>query len=51
MSMSQSNPDAVKDNFQEDLESIISGVPKSDKLIILGDFNARIGKATLVETA
>jgi len=33
----------VKDKFYEDLHSVISSVPKSDKLILLGDFNARVG--------
>ena len=37
------NPDEVKDKFYEELGSQISAVPKSDKLIILGDFNARVG--------
>ncbi len=38
------NPDDVKDKFYEDLDSVISTTPNSDKLIILGDFNARVGK-------
>ena len=33
----------VKDKFYDDLEAQIASVPKSDKLIILGDFNARVG--------
>ena len=37
------NPDEVKDKFYEDLNSVITAVPKADKLIILGDFNARVG--------
>ena len=37
------NPDEVKDKFYEDLDALISNVPTSDKLIILGDFNARVG--------
>ena len=37
------NPDEVKDKFYEDLSVLISSVPTSDKLIILGDFNARVG--------
>ena len=38
------NPDAVKDAFYEQLDALISAVPKGDKLIILGDyFNARVG--------
>ena len=38
-----SNPDEVKDKFYEDLKEAIAAVPKADKLIILGDFNARVG--------
>ena len=36
------NTDETKDKFNEDFEYIISAVPTVDKLIILGDFNARI---------
>ena len=38
------NPDDIKDKFYEDLDSIITSTPNSDKLIILGDFNARVGR-------
>ena len=37
------NPDDVKDQFYSDLDSAISSVPPADKLILLGDFNARVG--------
>ena len=37
------NPDEVKDKFYDDLDSVISAVPRTDELIILGDFNARVG--------
>ena len=37
------NPDEIKDKFYEDLNSVINAVPNADKLIILGDFNARVG--------
>ena len=37
------NPDEVKDKFYEDLNAIITTVPSTDKLIIFGDFNARVG--------
>ena len=37
------NPDEVKDKFYNDLDDIISATPRSDKLILLGDFNARVG--------
>ena len=35
------NPDEVKDKFYDDLDSVISAAPQADKLILLGDFNAR----------
>ena len=38
------NPDDVKEKFYEDLNSVLSSVPKQDKLILLGDFNARVGR-------
>nr|VZI28117.1 unnamed protein product [Spirometra erinaceieuropaei] len=37
------NPDAVRDKFYEDLHALVATVPKADKLIVLGDFNARVG--------
>ena len=36
------NPE-VKDKFYDDLDSVISAAPRTDKLILLGDFNARVG--------
>ena len=38
------NPDEIKDKFYEDLNAVIASVPNADKLIILGDFNARVGR-------
>ena len=38
------NPDETKEKFYEELEALISTVPQSDKLILLGDFNARVGR-------
>nr|VZH96759.1 unnamed protein product [Spirometra erinaceieuropaei] len=38
-----SSPDAVKDKFYEDLHALLATVSKADKLIVLGDFNARVG--------
>ncbi|VDL91944.1 unnamed protein product [Schistocephalus solidus] len=35
--------DAAKDKFYEDLHALLATVPKGDKLIVLGDFNARVG--------
>ena len=37
------NPDEVKDKFYDDLDSVISAAPRIDKLILLADFNARVG--------
>nr|VZI30564.1 unnamed protein product [Spirometra erinaceieuropaei] len=37
------NPDAVRNKFYEDLHSLLATVSKADKLIVLGDFNARVG--------
>ena len=37
------NPDEITDRFYEELDSLISSVPSSEKLIVLGDFNARVG--------
>ena len=38
------NTDDVKDKFYEELETLISTVSQSNILILLGDFNARVGK-------
>ncbi|VDL93881.1 unnamed protein product [Schistocephalus solidus] len=35
--------DAAQDEFFEDLHALFGTVPKADKLIVLGDFNARVG--------
>ena len=37
------NPDEVKDKFCDDLDFVISATPRTDKLILLGDFNTRVG--------
>jgi hypothetical protein len=37
------NPDDIKDKFYEELDALIAAVPQSEKLFILGDFNARVG--------
>ncbi|VDL91911.1 unnamed protein product [Schistocephalus solidus] len=36
--------DDTKKKFYEDLHTLLATVPKADKLIVLGDFNARIGR-------
>ena len=40
---SMTNPDEVKNEFYDDLDSVISAEPYTDKLILLDDFNARVG--------
>ncbi|VDL88472.1 unnamed protein product [Schistocephalus solidus] len=35
--------DAAKEKFYEGLHALLATVPKADKLIVLGDFNARVG--------
>ena len=37
------NSNENKDRFYEELDALIRTVPTTDKLIILGDFNARVG--------
>ncbi|KAI8780521.1 craniofacial development protein 2 [Biomphalaria glabrata] len=37
------NPDDVIAKFFEELNSILLDIPKTEKLLILGDFNARVG--------
>ena len=34
----------VKEDFYDALDKLITATPAKDKLVILGDFNARIGK-------
>ncbi|XP_072166150.1 uncharacterized protein [Diadema setosum] len=41
------SPDDVKERFYENLQMTISAVPNLDKLIILADFNARVGTTML----
>ena len=37
------NPEEVNDQFYEQLDALIAATAKSEKLIILGDFNSREG--------
>lgn len=37
------NPEETEDKFYEELEALITTVPNGDKLIILSDFNTRVG--------
>ena len=38
------NPDEYKEAFYNQLASVLSGIPRTDKLLLIGDFNARIGR-------
>lgn len=37
------NPDDIKDKFYEELDTSIASTHEQNKLVVLGDFNARIG--------
>ena len=39
-------PAEVKEKFYDDLQAVISSVPSSDVLLVMGDFNARVGCAS-----
>ena len=39
-----SSPDDAKEQFYEQFDQVIGSTPPSDKLVILGDFNARVGR-------
>ena len=38
------NPDENKEAFYNQLASVLSGIPRTDKLMLIGDFYARIGR-------
>ena len=38
------SPDEAKEQFYEHLDQVIRSTPQSDKLVVLGDFNARVVK-------
>ena len=38
------NPDENKEAFYNQLASVLSGIPRTDKLLLIGVFNARIGR-------
>ncbi|BHF77615.1 hypothetical protein SprV_0602072300 [Sparganum proliferum] len=37
------SPEAARDKFYEDPHALLATVSKADKLVVLGDFNARVG--------
>ena len=38
------NPDKNKEAFYNQLASALNGIPRTDKLLLIGDFSARIGR-------
>ena len=40
------NTDETKDKFYEDYDYVIFAVPDAEKIIVLDDFNARVGQAS-----
>ena len=38
------NPDDTMDKFYKELDALFAAVPQSEKLFVLKDFNARVGK-------
>jgi len=36
-------PAEVKETFYDDLQVVINSVPSSDMVLVMGDFNARVG--------
>ena len=36
--------DEAKDSFYDQLDSVIKAIPSANKMLLLGDFNARVGK-------
>ena len=43
MPQPKQNDDCIKEQFYNDLDKVIRDVPIKDKLVIMGDFNARVG--------
>nr|VZI40636.1 unnamed protein product [Spirometra erinaceieuropaei] len=44
MLLTMTSPDKARSEFYEDMHALLTTVPKADKLIVLGDFNSRVGK-------
>ena len=38
------SPDNAKEQFYQQLSEVLQSTPKNDKIVLLGDFNARVGK-------
>ena len=41
--------DEVKDDFYEQLQKIVDEVPRHDMLLVIGDWNAKVGEQQIVE--
>nr|VZI44025.1 unnamed protein product [Spirometra erinaceieuropaei] len=41
---SMTSPEEAKNKFYENQHTLLAPVPNVDKLVVLGDFNARVGK-------
>jgi hypothetical protein len=44
---SEEKSDGSKDNFHEELEQVFDHFPKYDMKILLGDFNAKVGRENI----
>ncbi|XP_045467858.1 craniofacial development protein 2-like [Harmonia axyridis] len=42
-----SKPSEEKDAFYEDLQRVLDGIPGKDEIMLLGDFNARVGNGVI----
>ena len=42
-------PPAIAQEFMNDLQDVLEQIPQSDVLLLLGDFNARVGSAGIGE--
>ena len=40
----KTNPDENKEVFNNQLASVFNGIPRTDNRLLVGDFNARIGR-------
>ena len=38
------NPEDVKEHFYDNLRRVLTKIPSNDKILLLGDFNARVGR-------
>lgn len=45
----ESQEDGIKDTFYDELERAVSSIPASDVIILLGDFNAQVGREPCFE--